>query len=125
MWHLFVPLVDQRLPEVFKTFESRSFRRYFPVGTTNHEPRITKKKGFLSFFLIPSVVIIFFGTLAPVGTVENDAFRFLELISSSSSSSSGDMMGAQKMDWGVLCSYMVGHNLAILKAPISSFHFYR
>lgn len=33
-------------------------------------------------------------------------------------------MGAQKMDWGVLCGYMVGHNLAILQAPISSFQFY-
>lgn len=58
----FICAASQPENTLCKTFESRSFRRYFPVGTTNHEPRITRKRAFYLFFLffIPSVVINFF-----------------------------------------------------------------
>lgn len=64
MWHLFVPLVNQRLFQNIRVAELSAI-----FSGWNHEPRITKKRAFYLFFVffIPSVVNLFFGTLDPVG----------------------------------------------------------
>lgn len=69
MWHLFVPLVNQRLGTCIQNIRVAELSAIF--SGWDHKPQTTnyEKKGFLSFFIffIGSVVIFFFGTLDPVG----------------------------------------------------------